>query len=75
MRLDGSTACMAIEGAADLEVFGACVRQVLCPFLKPGDLVVMENLAAHKGSHSDPDPGGRSRGAVPAGLFAGLEPD
>lgn len=48
MRLDGSTACMAIEGAADLEVFGAYVRQVLCPFLKPGDLVVMDNLAAHK---------------------------
>ena len=48
MRLDGSTACMAIEGATDLEVFGAYVRQVLCPFLKPGDLVVMDNLAAHK---------------------------
>ena len=48
MRLDGSTACMAIEGAADLEVFGAYIRQVLCPFLKPGDVVVMDNLAAHK---------------------------
>jgi transposase len=48
MRLDGSTACMAIEGATDVEVFGAYVQQVLCPFLKPGDLVVMDNLAAHK---------------------------
>jgi len=48
MRLDGSTACMAVEGATDLEVFGAYVRQVLCPFLKPGDRVVMDNLAAHK---------------------------
>ena len=44
----GSTACMAIEGAADLEVFGTYVRQVLCPFLKPGDVVVLDNLAAHK---------------------------
>jgi transposase len=50
MRMDGSTACMAIEGATDVEVFGAYVRQVLCPFLKPGDLVVMDNLAAHKSS-------------------------
>ena len=48
MRVDGSTACMAIEGATDVEVFGAYVRQVLCPVLKPGDLVVMDNLAAHK---------------------------
>lgn len=46
--MDGSTACMAIEGAIDGEVFGAYVRQVLCPFLKPGDVVVMDNLAAHK---------------------------
>lgn len=43
-----STACMAIEGATDVEVFRAYVRQVLCPFLKPGDRVVMDNLAAHK---------------------------
>ncbi len=48
MRLDGSTACLAIEGAADLEVFGTYVRQILGPFLKPGHLVVMDNLAAHK---------------------------
>jgi transposase len=39
---------MAIEGATDAEVFGAYVRQVLCPLLKPGDMVVMDNLAAHK---------------------------
>jgi transposase len=48
MRVDGSTACMAIEGATDVEVFGAYVRQVLWPFLKPGDVVVMDNLAPHK---------------------------
>jgi transposase len=48
MRLDGSTACMAIEGATDVEVFSAYVRQVLCPMLKPGDVVVMDNLAVHK---------------------------
>lgn len=48
MRLDGSTACMAIEGATDAEVFAAYVREVLCPILRPGDLVVMDNLSVHK---------------------------
>lgn len=51
LRLDGTTACMAIAGATDTEVFRAYVGQVLCPALRPGDLVVMDNLAPHK---SDP---------------------
>lgn len=42
---------MAIAGATDTEVFRAYVREVLCPTLRPGDLVVMDNLAPHK---SDP---------------------
>jgi len=48
MRLDGSTACMTIEGAADTEVFQAYVREVLCPTLRPGDIVIMDNLSPHK---------------------------
>jgi transposase len=48
MRMDGSTACMTIEGATDTEVFRAYVKEVLCPTLRPGDLVVMDNLAGHK---------------------------
>jgi transposase len=48
MWMDGSTACMAIEGATDNEVFRAYVAEVLCPTLRPGDLVVMDNLAPHK---------------------------
>lgn len=48
LRVDGSTACMAIEGATDTEVFHAYVRQVLCPSLRPGDLVIMDNLSPHK---------------------------
>jgi transposase len=48
IRLDGSTACMTIEGATDTEVFRAFVRTVLCPTLRPGDLVVMDNLSPHK---------------------------
>ena len=51
IRLDGTTACMAIEGATDTEVFRAYVRAVLVPTLRPGDIVVMDNLSPHK---SDP---------------------
>jgi transposase len=48
IRLDGSTACLAIEGATDTEVFRAYVREVLCPTLRAGDLVIMDNLSPHK---------------------------
>jgi len=48
IRSDGSTACMTIDGATDTEVFQAYVREVLCPTLRPGDIVIMDNLGAHK---------------------------
>jgi transposase len=48
IRVDGSTACLAIEGATDAEVFRTYVEQVLLPTLRAGDIVVMDNLAAHK---------------------------
>ena len=48
IRLDGSTACMALEGTTDTESFRAYVRELLVPTLRPGDLVVMDNLSPHK---------------------------
>ncbi len=48
IRLDGSTACMTIDGPTDTEVFQAYVREILCPTLRPGDCVVMDNLGTHK---------------------------
>lgn len=48
IRWDGSTACLAIEGATDTEVFRAYVREVLCPTLRAGDLVILDNLSPHK---------------------------
>jgi transposase len=48
LRLDGSTACMALEGTTDTDSFRAYVRSILVPALRPGDIVVMDNLAAHK---------------------------
>lgn len=48
IRLEGTTACMHLSGAADTAAFVAYVEQVLCPTLKQGDIVVMDNLAVHK---------------------------
>jgi transposase len=48
IRLDGSTACMTLEGATDTEVFRTYIREALCPTLRPGDIVVMDNLSPHK---------------------------
>jgi transposase len=39
---------MTIEAATDGEIFLAYLEQVLCPQLQPGDIVVMDNLSAHK---------------------------
>jgi transposase len=51
IRLDGSTACMTLEGATDTESFRAYVQAVLVPTLRLGDIVVMDNRPSHK---SDP---------------------
>lgn len=48
VRLDGTSACMTIEGATDTAVFQAYVREVLVPALRAGDIVILDNLGAHK---------------------------
>lgn len=48
LTVDGLEAVMTVEGGTDRNVFIAFVEQVLLPILRPGDLVVMDNLAAHK---------------------------
>ena len=48
MSLRGIEAVMTIEAATDGEIFTAYVEQVLCPKLEPGDVVVLDNLSAHK---------------------------
>jgi transposase len=46
------TAPMVIDGLMNRDVFHAYVRHVLTPTLKPGGIVVMDNLPAHKGSET-----------------------
>ena len=48
VRLAGSTACMAIDGATTGKIFEVYAREILCPILKPGDIVILDNLGAHK---------------------------
>jgi len=48
LRLEGMTAPMVLDGAMNGTAFLAYVEQVLAPTLKPGDIVVMDNLPAHK---------------------------
>ena len=44
----GMIATMTIEAATDREIFLAYLEEVLCPKLRPGDVVVMDNLSSHK---------------------------
>lgn len=48
MRLDGSTACMVVDGATTTDIFKAYVQHILLPTLSAGDIVVLDNLSAHK---------------------------
>lgn len=48
MRLDGPLSCETLDGAVDTAAFLAWVIEALCPLLRVGDLVIMDNLSAHK---------------------------
>ena len=48
LRLNGIAAPMLLDGPMHAAAFRAYVEQVLVPELSPGDIVVMDNLPAHK---------------------------
>ncbi len=49
MTLEGMGPSLTVEGATTSVVFEAYVEQVLAPTLRRGQVVVMDNLSAHKG--------------------------
>jgi transposase len=49
MDAKGMGPTLAVEGATDCEVFEAYLEEVLAPSLRSGQIVVMDNLTAHKG--------------------------
>ena len=48
LRVTGLTAPGVFEGAIDGSSFLAYVEQILVPTLRPGDIVIVDNLSAHK---------------------------
>jgi transposase len=50
LRTTGMTAPMVLDGPINGAAFQAYVDQVLLPKLRPGDVVVMDNLGSHKGA-------------------------
>ena len=50
MGLRGMVAALTVEGAVDTDCFNAYAKQVLGPRLRPGDVVVLDNLTAHRAS-------------------------
>jgi transposase len=50
LRSSGIIAPLVLDGPMTGEMFRAYVTQMLCPSLSPGDVVVLDNLSAHKGA-------------------------
>jgi len=48
IRLDGLTAAATMDHAMDGDSFGVYVTNALVPMLRPGDVVIMDNLPGHK---------------------------
>lgn len=50
LSLTGVAAVMTLEGAVDTDAFNAYVGHLLRPTIKPGDVLVLDNLSAHHAS-------------------------
>ncbi len=50
LRISGMVAPMVLDGPINGVAFQAYVEQFLVPELKPGDIVIMDNLGSHKGA-------------------------
>jgi transposase len=48
IRWDARNASVVVDGPTDGDVFRCYTNQILLPLLEPNDVVVMDNLAAHK---------------------------
>jgi transposase len=53
MSVDGIVASGSFDGATDTELFVIFIREALVPILKPGQVLVMDNLPAHKSPRID----------------------
>lgn len=71
LRSTGIIAPLVFDGAKTGEAFRAYTEQFLAPALSPGDVVVIDNLAAHKVADvAEGHQGRRRQRPLPAALFA-----
>ena len=76
LRLSGMAAPMVLDGPMNRVALQAYIEQVLVPTLRPGDIVIMDNLPAHKGHEVRlAIRSRRCNPALPAALLARLQPD
>jgi hypothetical protein len=76
LRCDRLTAPCVFDGPINGEGFRAYVEQQLVPALKPGDIVVMDNLGSHKAAAvRQMDPGRRCQALVLAALLSRSQSD
>lgn len=54
LTLDGIRASFLVDAATDTDIFQVFVQQVLQPALRPGDVVIWDNLPAHKSANLQP---------------------
>ena len=72
----GFIAPYVLDGAMNGAIFKAWVEQMLAPELRPGDIVVMDNLPAHKvAGIRQAIEARRRRAALPAALLTRPQPD
>ena len=70
------TAPMVLDGPMNSEAFGAYIEQVLVPTLVPDDVVIMDNLPAHRAiCIREAIEAAWSAPTLPAALFARLQSD
>jgi transposase len=48
LSLEGLTVSMTIEGSTDTDIFLTYVQEILCPCLRPGQVVILDNLKPYK---------------------------
>ena len=51
LGISGMRCSTVVDGAINGDIFEAFVEQVLVPELRPGDVVIMDNLSSHKRHH------------------------
>jgi transposase len=54
LALDGVRASFSVDAATDADIFQVFVERVLYPALRPGDVVIWDNLPAHKNADLKP---------------------